>query len=308
MSANNSGSANTPQEPTTNNNDDTVSLDQIISVDQNTISQASMHLNTSNMIPSQVPTVAEVLRAQFLRRRREARRRQHQRRAQRRRQQIAATRRQQRTVTRRQRRAQRYRQILIQSDIRWYEEHREREHRREEEREHEEYLRSRSPTFDELVEETIQEQLLDVYEWEKMTPKDRWEQEQIQEMEGIAALEQIALVQDEMEQLQQIDELERSEVEELRQRKHREEQRNQEQLHQLESNSTQRSHNSTLDPIEMMQQIDLMDRSQEAQHQQKEEHEQMQLQDWETNASQHYHYDQNPCPGLFREMKNNKPN
>jgi hypothetical protein len=199
----------------TNNNDDTVSLDQIISVDHNTTSQASIHLNTTNMIPSQVPTVAEVLRAQFLRRRREARRQQ------------------------RRRRAQRYREILNDREYRWYDRYEERNQQRREEQAHAEYLESRSPTSDENVEKTIQEQLLDVYEWETMMPNDRWEQEQIQDMEGIAALEQMALVQDEMEQLQQIDELERSEVEELRQRKHREEQWNQEQLHQLGSISTQ---------------------------------------------------------------------
>jgi hypothetical protein len=36
----------------------------------------------------------------------------------------------------------------------------------------------------------------------------------------------------------------------------------------------------------MMQQIDLLERSQEARQQQSDDHEQMQIQEWETDASQ----------------------
>jgi hypothetical protein len=240
-----------------------------------------------------------VLRDEFLRRRREARRRKRQRRAQRRQEQ---RRQEPRTGTRRKRRAKRFREILNSRANSWYDIYEERERRRREEEEHEHYLGSRSPTFDENVEDTLQEQLLDVYEWEKLTPRDRWAQEEVFELEGIAALEQLALVQDDVEQSQQINELERSDEKELRQRKQTEEVWNQKQLHDLESTSTQRSFNSALDPLEQMQQINLMERSQELRQQQNDDHAQTQLQEWEeTGASQHYHYDWNPCPGLFQK-------
>jgi hypothetical protein len=299
MSTGNSGSAIPPEELVTDNNDNIVSLDQIISAGLITTSQASMNLNTMNMIPSPVTTHSDASRDEFLRRRREARRRKRQRRAQRRREQRRQER--QQTVTRRQRRARRFREILNNQDYRWYDRYAERDRERREEEDYEDYLASRSPTFDENVEETIQEQLLDVYEWEKLTPKTRWEQEELQELEGIAALEQLALVQDHVEQLQHINELERSDEEELQQREQSEEVWNQQQLYDLESTSTQRSFSSTLDPLEQTQQIDLMEKSQERRQQKNDDHDQMQVQEWETGSSQHYHYDRNPCPGLFQK-------
>ena len=63
------------------------------------------------------------------------------------------------------------------------------------------------------------------------------------ELEGTAALEQLTLLQDDVEQLQHINELERSDEEELRQRERRQEVWNQEQLNDLESTFTQRSFN-----------------------------------------------------------------
>jgi hypothetical protein len=108
-------------------------------------------------------------------------------------------------------------------------------------------------------------------------------------LEGIAALEQLALVQDDMEQLQHINELERSDDDELRQQEQREEGWNQKQLHGFESSSTQRSFSSTLDPLEQMHQIELTERSQELRQQQNEDHDQIRVQDWETHSSQHYH-------------------
>ena len=186
---------------------------------------------------------------------------------------------------------------------RWYDRDTERERERYEEYEHQYYLACRSPTFDENVEETIQWQLSEVYEWEKLTPRTRWEHEEVQELEGIAALEQLALVQDDMEQLQQVNELERSDEEELRQQDQREEVWNQEQLNDLESTSTQRSFSSTLDPLEQMRQIDLMERSQELAQQQHDDNAQLQVHERETGSSQHYHYERNPCSGLFQEKQ-----
>ncbi|CAF0840959.1 unnamed protein product [Didymodactylos carnosus] len=47
------------------------------------------------------------------------------------------------------------------------------------------------------------EPLLEVYDWETMDPKDRWDQEQLIELERFLELEQLALMQDELEQIQQ---------------------------------------------------------------------------------------------------------
>jgi hypothetical protein len=45
--------------------------------------------------------------------------------------------------------------------------------------------------------------------WERMNPKERWEQEQLNELEGFVVLERFALMQDELERLEQIDRIQR---------------------------------------------------------------------------------------------------
>jgi hypothetical protein len=40
-----------------------------------------------------------------------------------------------------------------------------------------------SNAFAESVDEVIKALLMEVYDWEKMTPKERWEQEQLKELE-----------------------------------------------------------------------------------------------------------------------------
>jgi hypothetical protein len=42
-----------------------------------------------------------------------------------------------------------------------------------------------------------------------MNPKERWEQKQLNELEGFVVLEQFALMQDELERLEQIDPIQR---------------------------------------------------------------------------------------------------
>ncbi len=55
------------------------------------------------------------------------------------------------------------------------------------------------------MDEVYIEPLLHEYDWEKMNPKERWEQDQLKELEGFIVLEQLQLIQDEIEQLHQID-------------------------------------------------------------------------------------------------------
>ncbi len=47
--------------------------------------------------------------------------------------------------------------------------------------------------------------IVGAYDWEKMDPKAKQKQEQINQFEGFAVLEQLALIQDEIKQLRQIE-------------------------------------------------------------------------------------------------------
>ncbi|CAF1035360.1 unnamed protein product [Didymodactylos carnosus] len=114
----------------------------------------------------------------------------------------------------------------------------------------EDYLQRRSPTFDEFFEEVIEERLLEVYDWETMHPQDRWEEEQLYELKSVAALEQLALVQDKVEQSQRIHELEASEEEQQRMEQQIAAEWDQERLRQIEGISTSQSFDSILDYLE----------------------------------------------------------
>ncbi len=45
--------------------------------------------------------------------------------------------------------------------------------------------------------------------WKRMNAKERWKQEQLNELEGFVVLEQFALMQDELERLEQSDRIQR---------------------------------------------------------------------------------------------------
>jgi hypothetical protein len=76
------------------------------------------------------------------------------------------------------------------------------------------------------MDEIYIEPLLDVYEWEKMDPNERRQQEQLIELERFLLLEELALHQDDLEQPQQIESVEVLQEEE-------QQERNQEQLTQM---------------------------------------------------------------------------
>lgn len=127
------------------------------------------------MIPSQIPLIRPVSEHTNLSRRQIGRRRRRQR--QRRQQQ-----RQQRPIElqsqyRQQPRRQRFRL--------WF----------EDEWDHDNWGRLGYPEY---IEENTTP-LLEVYDWEKMDPRIRWEQEQLNELEGFVVLEQLAQIQDEIE-------------------------------------------------------------------------------------------------------------
>ncbi|CAF1282092.1 unnamed protein product [Rotaria sordida] len=61
--------------------------------------------------------------------------------------------------------------------------------------------------FPEYMDEAYNDLLLEAYEWEKMHPKERWEQKQLNKFEKLAALQQLPLIQHEIKQQRQIDEV-----------------------------------------------------------------------------------------------------
>jgi hypothetical protein len=67
-------------------------------------------------------------------------------------------------------------------------------------RDRSEDTRTPPTTVDEQFEEVIGERLQAIYDWEIMQLMDIWEQEQLDALEDIAALEQLSVAQDEMEQ------------------------------------------------------------------------------------------------------------
>jgi hypothetical protein len=102
--------------------------------------------------------------------------------------------------------------------------------------------------------------LLEVYDWETMHPRDRWEQEQLYELEGITALQQLALIQEEIDQSQQIHAREAFQTEKENRQKQRAKEWDQTNLHAIENNLTSRSFDSILDHIEQTKQIDEIER------------------------------------------------
>ena len=285
MNTNNTQIADSASEPSISNAQNEASISQLISTSIVPTSQPSMYLNTTNMIPNQPLLISEQSRIEIMMRQREARRRRRRSRAQRRREQRAERQHQQQLAQqiRRRQMANQYDQQQQYHRLNWYEQ---REQERHRDRDHYNYILRRSPTFNELFEEVIEERLLEVYDWETMHPRDRWEQEQLYELEGIAALEQLALLQDELKQSQQIHALEVSETENEKEQKRRAEGWDQIQIHAIESNSTSQSFDSILDHIEQTQQIDEMERSQEAQQRRQYDHTQIQLQQYEETDGQ----------------------
>ena len=279
MNANNSQIANAVAEPSISNVHPEASINQLISTGIVTTSQPSIYLNMTNMVPSQPLLTSGQSRLEILLRQREARRRRRRRRAQRRREQRAELQHQQlaHQIRRRQMANQAQEQPQYHRRSRYEERYKEEQR----DRRREEYLQRRSPTFNELFEEVIEERLLETYDWETMQPQDRWEQEQLYELEGIAALEQLALVKDEVEQSQRIHELEASEEEQQLMEPHRAAEWDQERLRQIEGISTSKSFDSILDYLEHIKQISDLERSQEAEQQREHDHAQMQLQQWE---------------------------
>ena len=76
----------------------------------------------------------------------------------------------------------------------------ERERHEREDQDRDAAIRRQPSAFSEHFEDVIEERLQEVYDWEIMQLMDGLEQEHLYELEGIAALEQLPLVQDQIKQ------------------------------------------------------------------------------------------------------------
>jgi hypothetical protein len=114
---------------------------------------------------------------------------------------------------------ERQNQRYTQSLARHYNREQERYREQQEEWELEQYLRRRSPGFDEGIDEIFQERQLENYHLERMTPQERqeiWDQEYLNELqhgipmndlERYATYQDEQLYKDELEQTMNIDQM-----------------------------------------------------------------------------------------------------
>jgi hypothetical protein len=170
MDINNEGIANSASQPLSSDTHNEASISQLIS---------------SDILPSSQPLLlSDQSRVEIVTRHRVARRR-----------------RRRRTQGQHQQLAQQIRRRHMSNQYRQQQEY----HRNDrEDRDRSNDTRPPSSTIGEQFEEVIEERLQEVYDWEIMQLMDQWEQEQLNGLEDIAALEQLSVAQDEMEQPHQI--------------------------------------------------------------------------------------------------------
>ncbi|CAF1448327.1 unnamed protein product [Adineta steineri] len=250
MNVNSTQVSHSPTESSSQINENDSNISQLLFTGTIITSQTPLiTFNMANMIPSQRPIITNTSEHNNRSPRREARRRRRQRQRQRRRaqrqalqQQQQQQRQQQQRRQRQQQQQQRQRQQAQQQQQRhspgrtsqtqqertprWLE----RQFQWERERDRQWELRQnrrlrrqhRANCFNNRLyicgecqgssEDSESEPLIEAYMWETMDPKERWEQEQINELEKIHVVDpfqQVIIMQDELEQLQQIDHIQR---------------------------------------------------------------------------------------------------
>ncbi|CAF1203530.1 unnamed protein product [Adineta steineri] len=238
MNINNSQIPHSPTESSSENNENEPNIDHLLFAEIRTTSQTPLiSFNMTNMIPSQRPIITNQSEHNNRSSRREAQRRRRQRQRQRRREERQALRQQQIQEQRQQQHQQLMRQYHQQRQqeryIRWADHIRpwgleliqrwqesllqwELPQNRPRQNYHNNEL-YRSDPLEEPIDKIYNEPLLGAYTWKMMDPKERWEQEQINEIEKIHVVdpsEQLTFIQDELEQLHQIDHIERLKEEE----------------------------------------------------------------------------------------------
>ena len=119
----------------------------------------------------------------------------------------------------------------------------------------------RSSIFNNLFAEVMDEQLLEMYDWETLSQENQQEQGQLFELESTTAMEQQVLVQDDVEQSPEIHEFESSEEGEQQKKTQLAGECNQTPLSSTQTNSTLKSFDSMLFQIEQMEQQQEVDPS-----------------------------------------------
>jgi hypothetical protein len=227
MSGNNTQVGFTPSRPLLENNETESNIDQLLIVPIVTINQPVVPLTTANMIPSQNYPILNLQQNNNTTRRQQSRRRRRQRQRQRRREHQGAMRSQQHQQQQQWFQRQ---QANDRAFSRWLDNQHEYHQRRVDR--YNDMWEDEDP-FEEPMEETFKQGLLEAYDLETMDPKEQWEQEQLYELEGFAVLEQLAQIQDETEQQNSIDAGQQF-IEEERQRRNNEELIQHEQWEQVE--------------------------------------------------------------------------
>ena len=94
-----------------------------------------------------------------------------------------------------------------------------------------------------------------MYDWETLSPENQQEQDQLFELEGATALEQLVLAQEDAAPSLRIDAFESSEEGEHQKKKPMAEECGQTPLENIQNNSTLHSSHSILFPIEQMEEL-----------------------------------------------------
>ncbi|CAF1549801.1 unnamed protein product [Adineta ricciae] len=299
MSRSNTQPTHSPIDSLSGNHENECNIDQLLFVEPIPTNQSqSISFNMTNMVPSQIPMSVNAFEHNNMTQRREIRRNRRRRQRQRRRERREALRQQQqqqqqhlqsrhqrrryprRSGQRRQERYQRWQARLRQ----WELERNQRSQRRRQEAFT--YVRFDSlDSYEELIDEIFDETLLEVYEWEKTDPNERWEQEQINELEGLPVfehIEQLTLIQDELEQLEQINHIQILKEEEQH---FQLEQREQDESIELKDPCVLEYISRMEDDIEQLRQIDALqtidDEILEEQKEKRDNEEIIQMQQWE---------------------------
>ena len=126
-------------------------------------------------------------------------------------------------------------------------------------------IRRRPSTFNEHFEKVIDEQFQEVYDWEIMHMNEHSEPEQLYELEGIAALEKLSLVQDQIERSYPLQTLQKLAEEKQHTEGPPSENSVHTQAHHIEIDSTSQSLDSKLYHLEQVQQLDDMQQSSKTQ-------------------------------------------
>ena len=219
----------------------------------NTHNEASMsQMIEPGILPSsQPPLTSDQSRVDILTRHRDARR----------------TRRRRRTPSQQRPLAQQIRRRQMANQYRQQQEYyrndriEERERHEREDQDRYDAIRRQPSAFSDDFEDVIEERLQEVYDWEIMQLMDGLAQEQLYELEGIAALEQLPLVQDQMQQSYEIQTSQASEEEAPLMQDPSTADSVTKDLNEIEAHLTPQSFDSILYHMEGMQQMHDMHKS-----------------------------------------------